>query len=78
MLIATLSALLLAGSPAATTDAGPATEKPVCKSTYEVGSRIPKRICRSRQEWAAEAEQQKRDLESGARNNRLLAPVPGG
>jgi hypothetical protein len=41
----------LASAPAETKPSKPDREEVICKSTFVVDSKIPTRICRSRQQW---------------------------
>jgi Spy/CpxP family protein refolding chaperone len=77
MLVATFSSLvlLLAAEAAASTDgkAKPNSEEKVCKTTYVVNSRIPKRICMTRAEW----DQMEEDVQQAERSSRNRTNVCG-
>ena len=49
------------------------SEKIVCRSETEVGSRIPNRVCRTEAEWDEIYKQTQADL-SNSRNDRTVAP----
>ena len=45
-----------------------AEAKKVCRRITTTGTRLPKRICRTQQEWDSDAEQVKRDVRTGPGN----------
>lgn len=42
----------------------PAKEKKICRAEQETGSRVGKRVCRTKAEWDAIADQGNRDLQN--------------
>lgn len=48
--------------------------KPICKAIKEIESRIPKRVCRTREEWEALTRQAREDLSTNGSLSRREVP----
>lgn len=54
----------------------PAKEKKICVTEEFVGSMIPSRICKTKEEWDAARENSEHELDR--RNGQLIMPMPKG
>jgi hypothetical protein len=73
MLVAAL-VLIAAPQPVAATGPSPSAESKVtCRTEYELGSRIGKKICATRAQWDQMYKETQEDLRKG-RNDRGIAP----